>query len=232
MSAPTRPLKRPTPHSCRAYGVIAVAAMSRSSRRASTSATDGRPTGDPKIRRMAAVHPHPRARLASIATGMPAPCTMPAKEAKATAAFDDSCNQRLRYGIIASTTAVATANQTTGNPRLMPWRDASGGRPPSAPMIARIVWAITKASVAEKSTSRMTCHRRVKSASTAKTAITPAVPPHHTAVTSQLTPLGGADRNLAIACSVCELALTATQQTKTASTERATRVASDPRRRV
>ena len=62
--------------------------------------------------------------------------------------------------------------------------------------------------------------------------MTPAVPPHHTVVTSQLTPLGGGERNLATACSVCELALTPSQHTTTARIESTTRVASDPRRRV
>ena len=89
-----------------------------------------------------------------------------------------------------------------------------------------------KAAKPEKSASRITCQRRVNSARTARTARTPAVPPHHTVVTSQLTPFGGLERNLAIECSVCELALTATQHTATASIESATRVPSDPRRRV
>ena len=62
--------------------------------------------------------------------------------------------------------------------------------------------------------------------------MTPAVPPHHTVVTSQLTPFGAGERPLAIACSTCELALTASQHTTTARIESVTRVASDPRRRV
>ena len=55
---------------------------------------------------------------------------------------------------------------------------------------------------------------------------------HQMVETSHRIPSGGEDREVAMACSVFELALVASQQTNTATTAAPRRKASDPRRRV
>ena len=143
-----------------------------------------------------------------------------------------SCNQRLKYGRAAVTTATVAATRATGNARSTWAYPPSGGRPPSVPSTSADRTHRSHAVAPDTAMSRMAESRRDIRVMKAITAMTPSEVIHQMDEISQLTPSGGEPSVVAMVCSRFELVLVPNQHTRSATAARPSLTASEPRRRV
>ncbi len=78
-----------TPQACRGSGCTSSALMPRSASSRWMSATEGSPSGEPKMSRMSSAAAQPMAMLPSTLSGSPSPPTAPAKRDQPDEDFDD-----------------------------------------------------------------------------------------------------------------------------------------------